>query len=86
MRDEQPLYYNDHYDSFALSRFEDVQRGLIDWQTYRSGRSDILELIKADIEYPSCSRRSSRTIPAPSAASPVKRSSRTSRSSPVPAP
>jgi cytochrome P450 len=52
MRDEQPLYYNEKYDFFALSRFDDVQKGLIDWGTYRSGKSDILELIKADIEYP----------------------------------
>ena len=52
MRDEQPLYYNEKYDFYALSRFDDVERGLIDWETYRSGKSDILELIKADIEYP----------------------------------
>ena len=52
MRDEAPLYYNEKYDFFALSRFDDVERGLIDWETYRSGKSDILELIKADIEFP----------------------------------
>ncbi|HKY15534.1 MAG TPA: cytochrome P450 [Microthrixaceae bacterium] len=53
MREETPLYYNEQHDFFALSRFSDVEPGLIDWQTYRSGRSDILELIKADVEYPS---------------------------------
>ncbi len=52
LRDEAPLYYNERYDFFALSRFDDVERALIDWETYRSGRGSILELIKADIEIP----------------------------------
>jgi len=53
MRDEAPLYYNGKYDFYALSRFEDVDRCLLDWETYRSGRSSILELIRANIEIPS---------------------------------
>ncbi len=53
LRDEAPLYYNEQYDFFALSRFADVEQGLIDWQTYRSGRGSILELIRADFEVPS---------------------------------
>src|SRR5262245_61043332 len=52
MREEQPLYYNEKYDFFALSRFEDVERGLIDWRTYSSERGTLLELIKADWEVP----------------------------------
>ena len=52
LREEVPLYYNEKYDFFALSRFEDVERALVDWETYRSGRGSILELIKADIEIP----------------------------------
>jgi cytochrome P450 len=52
MRDEAPLYYNEKYDFFALSRFADVERALVDWETYRSGRGSILELIRADIEIP----------------------------------
>jgi cytochrome P450 len=52
MRDEAPLYYNDQHDFFALSRFEDVEQGLLDWSTFSSARSDILELIKADVELP----------------------------------
>jgi cytochrome P450 len=52
MRDEAPLYYNEKYDFFAVSRYEDVERGLIDWQTYRSGRGSILELIKTEMEIP----------------------------------
>ena len=52
MRDEVPLYYNEKYDFYALSRFEDVEKGLIDWETFSSGRSDILEIIKANVELP----------------------------------
>jgi cytochrome P450 len=52
LRDEAPLYYNEKYDFWALSRYEDVERGLLEWETYRSGRGSILELIKADIEIP----------------------------------
>src|SRR4051812_45237876 len=52
MRDEAPLYYNEQYDFYALSRFGDVERGLMDWETFRSGRSDILEIIKANVELP----------------------------------
>jgi cytochrome P450 len=52
LRDEAPLYYNERYDFFALSRFEDVERALVDWETYRSGKGSILELIKADVDIP----------------------------------
>src|SRR3954451_24642108 len=52
LREEAPLYRNEQYDFYALSRFEDVERGLLDWETFSSGRSDILELIKADIDFP----------------------------------
>lgn len=52
MREEAPLYYNDRHDFYALSRFEDVERSLMDWDTYRSGRGAILELIKANVEAP----------------------------------
>ena len=52
LRDEAPLYYNEKYDFFALSRFDDVEDGLVDWQTYSSAKGSLLELIKADIEIP----------------------------------
>jgi cytochrome P450 len=52
LREEAPLYRNDKYDFYALSRFEDVGRGLVDWGTYSSGRGAILELIKAGIQIP----------------------------------
>jgi cytochrome P450 len=52
LREESPLYYNEAHDFYALSRFEDVERGLLDAATYISGRGAILELIKAGIEMP----------------------------------
>ena len=53
MRDEAPLYHNDKYDFYALTRYDDVEPALVDWETYRSGRGSILELIRADFEIPS---------------------------------
>ena len=53
LREEAPLYYNEQHDFFAVSRFQDVERGLIDRETYISGRGAVLELIKANIEFPS---------------------------------
>ena len=52
LRDEQPLYRNERYEFFALSRFEDVERGLLDWETFISSRGTLLELIKANIRMP----------------------------------
>lgn len=53
LREQQPLYYNEELDFYAVSRHADVQRGLKDNQTFISGRGGILELIKAGIEMPS---------------------------------
>jgi cytochrome P450 len=50
LRDERPLYYNERYDFYALSRYEDVQRCLVDWRTYISGRGTLIEIIKADVD------------------------------------
>jgi len=52
LRDEQPVYYNERYDFYALSRFEDVERALVDWRTYSSAKGTILELIKSGMEIP----------------------------------
>jgi len=52
LREEAPLYYNEQYDFYALSRYGDVERGLVDRDTYISGRGGILEIIKAGIEMP----------------------------------
>jgi cytochrome P450 len=52
LRDEQPLYYNERYDFYALSRFEDVERCSADWKTYISGRGTVLEMIRSGMEMP----------------------------------
>jgi cytochrome P450 len=52
LREEAPLYRNDTHDFYAVSRFEDVERGLVDNKTYISGRGAILELIKANMDMP----------------------------------
>ncbi|MEO3787363.1 cytochrome P450 [Actinocorallia sp. B10E7] len=52
LREEAPLYYNEKYDFYAVSRFADVERGLPDWKTFRSSKGNILELIKSDFEIP----------------------------------
>jgi cytochrome P450 len=52
LRDEAPLYYNEKYDFYALSRYDDVKNASIDWQTYRSGKGSVLELIKSGAPMP----------------------------------
>ncbi len=52
MRDEAPLYYNEKYDFFAVSRFDDVERCSVDWRTYLSGRGSVLEMIKMGVDIP----------------------------------
>ena len=41
--DEAPAYYDEHYDFWALSRFEDVERAHRDPQRYSSAHSTVLE-------------------------------------------
>jgi cytochrome P450 len=52
LRSQAPLYYNDRHDFYAVSRADDVDRALADWQTFSSSRGPILEIIKAGIEIP----------------------------------
>ena len=52
LREEAPLYYNEKYDFYAVSRSDDVERGLPDWKTFQSSKGNILELIKSDFEIP----------------------------------
>lgn len=52
MREEAPLYYNEKYNFYALSRYEDVARELPNWQTYRSGRGTTADILFANIEVP----------------------------------
>jgi len=52
LREEAPLYYNEQYDFYAVSRYDDVERGLKDRDTFISGRGGILELIKTGTKMP----------------------------------
>lgn len=52
LREEAPLYYNEAHDFYAVSRFDDVNRVLVDYQTYSSSRGAIIELIKANVPIP----------------------------------
>jgi cytochrome P450 len=52
LRDEQPLYYNAQHDFYALSRFADVNKALVDYETFSSARGAIVEIIKANIDIP----------------------------------
>ena len=52
LREEAPVYYNERYDFWALSRHADVEKALVSWGEFSNTRSDILDVIKADIELP----------------------------------
>jgi cytochrome P450 len=52
LRDEAPLYYNERHDFYAVSRYDDVERGLADRHTFISGRGNVLEFIKSGVEMP----------------------------------
>ncbi|ULE33132.1 cytochrome P450 [Mycobacterium sp. IDR2000157661] len=52
MRDEAPLYHNEKYGFYALSRYEDVARELHNWDTYRSGRGTTIDVIMSGVEVP----------------------------------
>ena len=46
LRDEAPLYFNEEHGFYALSRYQDVLDGLLDWETYSSARGTVLEIIQ----------------------------------------
>ena len=52
MRAEAPLYFNEKYNFYALSRYDDVSPALHDWQTYRSGRGTTADILFSGIEVP----------------------------------
>lgn len=51
-RDEAPLYHNEIHDFYAVSRFDDVNRALVDHASFSSARGAVLEIIKAGVEIP----------------------------------
>lgn len=48
LRDEAPLYYNEKFGFWGLSRFADVEAALRDVANLSSAKGDILEVVKAD--------------------------------------
>lgn len=52
LQEEAPIYYNERHDFWVLSRHTDVEKALLEWQTFSSSRSDILDIIKANIQLP----------------------------------
>jgi cytochrome P450 len=52
LREEAPAYYNERYDFWALSRHEDVEKALVNWQVFSNTRSDILDVIKSGVKLP----------------------------------
>ncbi len=53
LRDEAPIYYNEQFDVWALSRHADVEQALVNWETFSNARGDILEIIQSGMELPS---------------------------------
>jgi cytochrome P450 len=47
LRDEAPLYYNERFDFWGLSRFDDVEDAVRDAKRLSSAKGDILEVVKA---------------------------------------
>ena len=48
LREEAPLYYNEKFDFWGLSRFADVEAALRDVENLSSAKGDILEVVKAE--------------------------------------
>jgi cytochrome P450 len=47
MRDEAPVYYNEKYDFWALTRYDDVAAAIKDHETYSSAKGVTLDIVKA---------------------------------------
>jgi len=52
LREEAPLYRNETYDFWALSRFHDVEASFADHATFSSAHGGVLEAIKSGYEPP----------------------------------
>jgi cytochrome P450 len=52
LRDDAPLYYNEKFNFYALSRYEDVSRELPNFETYRSGRGTTIDVIMSGLQVP----------------------------------
>ena len=52
LRDEAPLYYSEQHDFYAVSRFEDIERTLLDRETFISRKGVTLDLLKGQFDIP----------------------------------
>ena len=52
LRDEAPIYYNERYRFWAVSRHSDVEKALANWEAFSNSRSDILELVNSEFDMP----------------------------------
>jgi cytochrome P450 len=52
LRDEAPIYHNERFDVWALSRHAEVEKALVNWETFSSARGDILEIVQSGMELP----------------------------------
>ena len=52
LRNEAPLYFNEKYNFYAVSRHDDLARVLGDRDTYISGKGNVFNIINQDIEMP----------------------------------
>ena len=52
LREEAPLYYSEQHDFYALSRFEDIERTLLNRETFISRRGVTLDMLKSGMEIP----------------------------------
>jgi cytochrome P450 len=49
MREEAPVYYDENYDFYALTRFEDVAAAFKDHETYSSARGIDLAMVRSGV-------------------------------------
>src|SRR3546814_12583788 len=52
LRAEAPLYYNERYDFYALTRFDDVERPPVARDPFINGRGTVPDLITPDPPQP----------------------------------
>lgn len=45
LMEEEPVYYNARHDFYALTRFDHCLQAFIDWETFSSARSTVLEMM-----------------------------------------
>jgi len=52
MRESTPLYYNEKHDFFAVSRFDDIEKVLLNRDVFISRKGVTLDILKSDMEIP----------------------------------